>query len=74
MPATGVGATSESDLLQAVRFAARHGWPGAVESAADQIASAADGGLLTAGEGGSMPGEQGRLLEWAVMEAGLKHL
>ncbi|MFF4836321.1 FAD-binding protein [Streptomyces sp. NPDC001315] len=45
-PAVVVGATSESDVQEAVRFAARHGLPVAVKSAAHQVVSAAEGGLL----------------------------
>ncbi|MFJ3672542.1 FAD-binding protein [Streptomyces sp. NPDC090106] len=45
-PAVVVGATGESDVMEAVRFAARHGMPVAVKSAAHQIVSAAEGGLL----------------------------
>ncbi|MET7520600.1 FAD-dependent oxidoreductase [Streptomyces sp. NPDC005480] len=45
-PALVVGATTESDVVEAVRFAARHGLPVAVKSAAHQMVSAAEGGLL----------------------------
>ncbi|MEV7080943.1 FAD-binding oxidoreductase [Streptomyces sp. NPDC093516] len=45
-PTVAVGATSESDVVEAVRFAARHGLPVAVKSAAHQIVSAAEGALL----------------------------
>ncbi|GGJ67336.1 FAD-linked oxidase [Streptomyces brasiliensis] len=45
-PAVVVGATDASDVRTAVRFAARHGMPVAVKSAAHQIVSSAEGGLL----------------------------
>ncbi|GGM23094.1 oxidoreductase [Streptomyces fumigatiscleroticus] len=45
-PAVVVGATSEPDVCAAVRFAVRHGLPVAVKSAAHQVVSAAQGGLL----------------------------
>ncbi|MFJ7495100.1 FAD-binding protein [Streptomyces sp. NPDC097727] len=45
-PAVVVGATSEQDVREAVRFAARHGLPVAVKSAAHQVVSSAEGGLL----------------------------
>ncbi|MFF3503240.1 FAD-binding protein [Streptomyces sp. NPDC003247] len=45
-PAVVVGATSAQDVVAAVRFAARHGLPVAVKSAAHQVVSAAEGGLL----------------------------
>lgn len=45
-PAVVVGATSEQDVLAAVRFAGRHGLPVAVKNAAHQVVSSAEGGLL----------------------------
>ncbi|MBE8478455.1 FAD-binding oxidoreductase [Streptomyces justiciae] len=45
-PAVVVGAGSEQDVVAAVRFAARHGLPVAVKSAAHQVVSAAEGALL----------------------------
>ncbi|MFJ5036188.1 FAD-binding protein [Streptomyces sp. NPDC088560] len=45
-PAVVVGATSELDVRTAVRFAVRHGLPVAVKSAAHQVVSPAQGGLL----------------------------
>lgn len=45
-PAMVVGATSALDVRTAVRFAVRHGLPVAVKSAAHQMVSAAEGGLL----------------------------
>ncbi|MGW3498647.1 FAD-binding protein [Streptomyces sp. NPDC001020] len=45
-PAVVVGATSELDVRTAVRFAARHGLPVAVKSAAHQMVSPAQGALL----------------------------
>ncbi len=45
-PAVAVGATDERDVLEAVRFAARHGLPVAVQSAAHQVVASAEGGLL----------------------------
>lgn len=45
-PAVVVGASSEPDVRTAVRFAARHGLPVAVKSAAHQMVSSAEGGLL----------------------------
>ncbi|SEO71771.1 FAD/FMN-containing dehydrogenase [Actinacidiphila rubida] len=45
-PALVVGATSDADVRAAVRFAVRHGLPVAVKSAAHQVVSAAEGGLL----------------------------
>ncbi|MGP4046964.1 FAD-binding protein [Streptomyces sp. 2A115] len=45
-PAVVVGASSELDVRSAVRFAVRHGLPVAVKSAAHQVVSSAQGGLL----------------------------
>ncbi|MFJ4622357.1 FAD-binding protein [Streptomyces sp. NPDC088812] len=45
-PAVVVGATSEQDVVEAVRFAGRHGLGVAVKSAAHQVVLAAEGGLL----------------------------
>ncbi|KUN15861.1 FAD-dependent oxygenase [Streptomyces corchorusii] len=45
-PAVVVGATDASDVRAAVRFAVRHGLPVAVKSAAHQVVSSAEGGLL----------------------------
>ncbi|MFI6488865.1 FAD-binding oxidoreductase [Streptomyces sp. NPDC050564] len=45
-PAVVVGASSELDVRAAVRFAVRHGLPVAVKSAAHQMVSSAQGGLL----------------------------
>ncbi len=45
-PAVVVGATSEQDVVEAVRFAGRHGLGVAVKSAAHQVTSAAEGALL----------------------------
>lgn len=45
-PALVVGAAGEPDVRAAVRFAVRHGLPVAVQSAAHQVVSAAEGGLL----------------------------
>ncbi|MFF4796236.1 FAD-binding oxidoreductase [Streptomyces sp. NPDC001276] len=45
-PAIVVGATSEADVQEAVRFAACHGLPVAVKSTAHQVVSTAEGGLL----------------------------
>ncbi|WP_372346717.1 FAD-binding oxidoreductase [Streptomyces sp. KL116D] len=45
-PKLVVGATGEQDVVAAVRFAARHGLPVAVKSAAHQMVSAAEDGLL----------------------------
>ncbi|KUN18596.1 FAD-dependent oxygenase [Streptomyces antibioticus] len=45
-PAVVVGASSEQDVVAAVRFAARHGLPVAVKSAAHQVVSAAEGAVL----------------------------
>ncbi|WP_225859193.1 FAD-binding oxidoreductase [Streptomyces albicerus] len=45
-PAVVVGASSELDVRSAVRFAVRHGLPVAVKSAAHQMVSSAQGGLL----------------------------
>lgn len=45
-PAVVVGAARASDVREAVRFAAAHGLPVAVKSAAHQMVSAAEGGLL----------------------------
>ncbi|WP_320779347.1 FAD-binding oxidoreductase [Streptomyces sp. CRN 30] len=49
-PALVVGATSEQDVVAAVRFAGRHGLGVAVKSAAHQVTSAAEGALLIAVE------------------------
>ncbi|MEV0175544.1 FAD-binding oxidoreductase [Streptomyces sp. NPDC050803] len=45
-PAVVVGATGESDVRAAVRFAVTHGLPVAVKSAAHQVVSSARDGLL----------------------------
>ncbi|MEU5713506.1 FAD-binding oxidoreductase [Streptomyces flaveolus] len=45
-PAVVVGATGEQDIRAAVRFAVRHGLPVAVKTAAHQVVSPAEGGLL----------------------------
>ncbi len=45
-PAVVVGASSELDVLSAVRFAVRHRMPVAVKSAAHQMVASAQGGLL----------------------------
>lgn len=45
-PALVVGASCEQDVVTAVRFAARHGLPVAVKTAAHQVVSPAEGGLL----------------------------
>nr|WSX75260.1 FAD-binding oxidoreductase [Streptomyces sp. NBC_00899] len=45
-PAVVVGAAGEADVREAVRFATAHGLPVAVKSAAHQMVSAAEGGLL----------------------------
>lgn len=45
-PALVVGATCESDVRAAVRFATAHGLPVAVKSSAHQMVSTAEGGLL----------------------------
>ncbi|MGP4086798.1 FAD-binding protein [Streptomyces sp. KR55] len=45
-PAVVVGASSELDVRSAVLFAVRHGLPVAVKSAAHQMVSSAQGGLL----------------------------
>ncbi|MFE2546264.1 FAD-binding protein [Actinacidiphila glaucinigra] len=45
-PAVVVGASGEKDVRAAIRFAARHGMPVAVKSAAHQVVSTAEDGLL----------------------------
>ncbi|MGW4600292.1 FAD-binding protein [Streptomyces sp. NPDC004457] len=45
-PAVVVGAADALDVRAAVRFAGRHGLPVAVQSAAHQVVSSAEGGLL----------------------------
>ncbi|MFF4902774.1 FAD-binding protein [Streptomyces sp. NPDC001068] len=45
-PAVVVGALDAADVRAAVRFATEHGLPVAVKSAAHQVVSAAEGGLL----------------------------
>ncbi|MFB7504056.1 FAD-binding oxidoreductase, partial [Streptomyces broussonetiae] len=45
-PVLVVGAAGAADVREAVRFAAAHGLPVAVKSAAHQVVSSAEGGLL----------------------------